>query len=123
MNRMHGSGYRAALRAVLFLGLCLCHAGWLLALPQQSRPVTAPSAKPSATGDEELSATRDQLFQLLRLSPKLTSVVARDPSLLANQDYVTHNNPELAQFLQQHPEIARNPEFRLFLGEKKCWCT
>jgi hypothetical protein len=74
------------------------------------------SATPAATpiSDEDASAVRQQLFRLLRLSPKLTSVIARDPDLLANQEYVSHNNPALAQFLQQHPEVSRNPEFYLF---------
>lgn len=96
----------AALLVVLF------HTGWM-AGQQPRTPAASPSATP-AISDEQLSATREQLFKLLRLSPKLTSVVARDPSLLGNQDYVNRNNPELGQFLQQHPEIARNPDFYLF---------
>ncbi len=77
----------------------------------------AAKAQPVATAplsDQELAATQDQLIQLLRMSPTLTSVVARDPSLLADQEYVSRNNPQLAQFLVQHPEIARNPEYYLF---------
>jgi hypothetical protein len=57
---------------------------------------------------------QEQLLKLLRLSPTLTTVVARDPSLLADQPYVQRNNPELAQFLTAHPDIAQNPEFYLF---------
>ncbi len=99
----------------ILLSLALFSPGWMAARPQQPRSATsAPSSAPAPVSDEELSATREQLFKLLRLSPKLTSVVARDPALLGNQEYVTHNNPELAQFIQQHPEIARNPEFYLF---------
>jgi hypothetical protein len=64
--------------------------------------------------DQELAATQEQLMRLLRTSPTLTTVVAHDPSLLSDQEYVTRNNPQLAQFLVQHPEIARNPEFYLF---------
>jgi hypothetical protein len=41
-------------------------------------------------------------------------VVSHDPSLLSNQDYVAHNNPQLAAFLAEHPEVARNPEYYLF---------
>jgi hypothetical protein len=67
-----------------------------------------------APTDKELTATRVELLKLLRMSPTLTTVVAHDPSLLANQDYVARNNPQLAQFLAAHPEIARNPEFYLF---------
>ena len=68
----------------------------------------------SPTSDRDLAELREQLLSLLRMSPTLTEVVASDPSLLANQDYVTRNNPELEKFLQNHPEVARNPEFYLF---------
>jgi hypothetical protein len=68
----------------------------------------------AAPTERDVAATQTQLIKLLRLSPKLTSVVARDPSLLSNQDYIAQNNPELAAFLAAHPEIARNPDFYLF---------
>jgi len=78
-----------------------------------ARPTTP--AMPSAPASEQdLAATQDQLIKLLRISPTLTSVLEHDPSLLSNQDYVQHNNPELARFLVSHPEITRNPEFYLF---------
>jgi hypothetical protein len=84
----------------------------------ETRPVApvkpaAPVAAP-APPEKDFAATQVQLINLLRLSPTLTSVVAHDPSLLANQEYVSRNNPQLAQFLASHPEIARNPEFYLF---------
>ena len=85
--------------------------------PAQERPVTSLSSAPGAApavSDSELISTQDQLIKLLRLSPTLTTVVEHDPSLLANQDYVNRNNPQLAQFLVSHPEVARNPEFYLF---------
>jgi len=68
----------------------------------------------SVASEQDFASTQEQLIKLLRLSPTLTTVVSHDPSLLANQEYVSHNNPELAQFLTSHPEIARNPEFYLF---------
>jgi hypothetical protein len=34
--------------------------------------------------------------------------------LLADQAYVSRNNPELAQFLAAHPYVAQNPDFYLF---------
>ena len=37
-----------------------------------------------------------------------------DPTLLADQEYVNRSNPQLAQFLTQHPEVTRNPDFYLF---------
>ena len=84
----------------------------------QTRPTSpaismAPTAAPVST-EKDFVATQEQLIKLLRLSPTLTSVVAHDPSLLANQEYVNRNNPQLAQFLASHPEIARNPDFYLF---------
>jgi hypothetical protein len=96
--------------APLVILLGLIGVGWSPA-HAQTRPAT-PAATP--VSDESASVVRQELFKLLRLSPKLTSVIARDPDLLANQEYVSHNNPELAQFLQQHPEVIRNPEFYLF---------
>jgi hypothetical protein len=81
-----------------------------------TRPTAAAQApvETAAVSDRDLAATQEELIKLLRLSPTLTTVVARDPSLLANQDYVSRNNPQLAQFLATHPEIARNPDFYLF---------
>jgi hypothetical protein len=73
-----------------------------------------PPAATAPVSDQDLLATQEQLIKLLRMSPTLTSVVASDPSLLSNQDYVSRNNPQLAQFLASHPEVARNPEFYLF---------
>lgn len=75
----------------------------------KTQPVTA-----APISDQELAATQEQLMQLLRTSPTLTQVVARDPSLLSDQEYVSRNNPQLAQFLVAHPEVARNPEYYLF---------
>jgi hypothetical protein len=78
----------------------------------QTKPA-APAATP-ALSDSDVAATQDQLLKLLRFSPVLTTVVSHDPSLLADQEYVSRNNPELAQFLVSHPDVARNPEFYLF---------
>jgi len=72
---------------------------------------TAPAGPVS---DRDLEATQKELIRLLKLSPTLTTVVAHDPTLLSNQDYVSRNNPQLAEFLTAHPEVARNPEFYLF---------
>jgi hypothetical protein len=78
-----------------------------------ARPAVAAATVP-VVSEKDFSVTQQELIRLLRLSPTLTTVVAHDPSLLANQDYVSRNNPQLAQFLAAHPEIARNPEFYLF---------
>lgn len=81
-----------------------------------SRNPQAPPASLVAPvpNDKEVAATQRQLIELLRISPTLTTVVARDPSLLSDQDYVSRNNPQLAAFLVAHPEVARNPDFYLF---------
>jgi hypothetical protein len=80
-----------------------------------ARPtLPAQAANAPVPAEKDLAITQDELIKLLRLSPTLTTVVAHDPSLLANQDYVSRNNPQLARFLASHPEIVRNPEFYLF---------
>ena len=80
--------------------------------PRPGQPATA--ANPPQMSEKDLAALQDQLLQELRVSPTLAEVIARDPSLLSNADYVNRNNPELGKFLQTHPEIAKNPDFYLF---------
>lgn len=69
---------------------------------------------PPRISEKDFATLQDQLLQLVRVSPTLAEVVTRDPSLLSNKEYVTRNNPELAHFLEEHPEIAQNPDFYLF---------
>jgi len=64
--------------------------------------------------DKDAPETQEQLLKLLRTSPNFTMAVSADPSLLADQPYVSRSNPELAQFLVTHPDVARNPEYYLF---------
>ena len=101
----------AAVVATMFLAI----AGAGSAVGQTPAPAAA--AAPAAEGTTEakdLGATQAKLMSLLRVSPTLAEVVSSDPALLANQEYVSRSNPELAQFLQLHPEIGRNPAFYLF---------
>ena len=105
---------RAVSRLLIVLLMVLSGTRVVLA---QSRTAPAPAAAApvtSAPSAEELSATREQLLELLRMSPTLTHVVEVDPSVLSDQDYVARTNPQLAQFLAQHPEVSRNPDFFLF---------
>jgi len=74
----------------------------------------APATVPTPPSNEDLANIREQLLALLRMSPTLTHVLETDPTLLADQDYVSRANPQLAQFLTQHPEVTRNPDFYLF---------
>src|SRR5215813_3531739 len=112
MHRNRHFFARVAALALLFV------APWLPA--QTSRPApSAPTTTYTTISEADLDSTRDKLFNILRLSPKLTAVLSRDPSLLSDQEYVTRNNPQLAVFLQQHPDIARNPEFYLFADQSR----
>lgn len=77
------------------------------------RPETA-VANSIQLSDKDVAALQDQLLQLLRVTPTLAEVVARDPSLLSNAEYVSRTNPQLERFLQAHPQIAHNPDYYLF---------
>ena len=80
--------------------------------PPQVQVQQAPQVVFRETGDA--NATRMRLHQLLREHPPAVGeVLQRDPSLMNRPDYLTPY-PALAAFLQQHPEIARNPSY--FLG-------
>jgi len=80
----------------------------------QAPRAAQPTPNPAEMSERDVAALQDQLLQMLRVSPTLAEVVARDPSLLSNQEYVNRNNPALGRFLQAHPEIAQNPDFYLF---------
>lgn len=109
---------RATLRTSIPLSALLASALLLSSAPAafaQPKPISTPIAVPAAPpSDEELAAVREQLIALLRMSPTLTQVVETDPTLLADQEYVSRTNPQLAQFLAQHPEVSRNADFYLF---------
>ncbi len=103
----------AALLLVLSAGEVNSQARQAAPAVPAAQAAPAPMARPVAT-DKELADMREQLIKLLRMSPTLTMVVARDPSLLSDQEYVRRNNPQLAEFLVEHPEVASNPNFYLF---------
>jgi len=102
-------------KSISSIGLILLLLSGLNVANSQPAAAVSRGATANSVGTErDLTETREQLFSLLRMSPTLTEVVRRDPSLLADQEYVTRNNPELGKFLQDHPEIVRNPDFYLF---------
>src|ERR1700685_2258895 len=80
----------------------------------QTQTHTAAAPAVQVPSERDVADVQTELLHLLRLSPTLTAAVAADPSLLADQQYVARSNPELAQFMASHPDIARNPEFYLF---------
>jgi hypothetical protein len=102
-------GFMALVLATVASLLLLCHS----AAGQGPRAPQSPTAA-TPVSEKDVADLQDQLLKLLRLSPTLAEVVARDPSLLSNADYVNRNNPELEHFLQAHQEIERNPDFYLF---------
>ena len=54
---------------------------------------------------------REQLQQIMRsYPPQVGEILRRDPSLLNRPDYIAPY-PLLVAFLQQHPEILRNPSY------------
>src|ERR1700722_8505398 len=75
---------------------------------------TAATPAVQVPSEKDVADAQEQFLHLLRLSPTMTAAVSADPSLLADQQYVARSNPELAQFMVSHPDIARNPEFYLF---------
>jgi len=76
----------------------------------------AQTQRPAAGVDQpDAQHTRDELNALLEhYPPALHSVLALDPSLMANASYMSAY-PALASFISQHPEISRNPAF--YIGE------
>jgi hypothetical protein len=122
IDRLPGGNIVKKYRWTLYIALyaILLSAPGVRSTFAQSKPSPAVEKVPAAmTGfspanEAELDSVREQLFKFLRMSPKLTSAISLDPTLLSYQEYVNKNNPELAGFLQSHPEIARNPEFYLF---------
>lgn len=72
---------------------------------------TAAEAPVRVVEQPDAQRTRQELSELLqRYPPSLRNVLALDHSLLANQTYLA-TYPALANFLNTHPEIARNPSF------------
>jgi hypothetical protein len=103
-------------------------AATLLTSPGEAaqRSVTPSSGRPAVelgqtgtvpvprTEETDAPQTRERLESLLeKYPPALGAVVKLDPSLLANQAYLSPY-PALAAFLAQHPEIAHNPTYFLW---------
>src|SRR5262245_25457287 len=110
---------RVAARAVLIATCLMPASGMLLAqtpenprAPQRSPP---PQAQvPVYQDNPNAPETRQRLQELMRqYPPSVYEVLRADPTLLTRADYLAPY-PALIAFLQQHPEIARNPSY--FLG-------
>lgn len=100
--------------AVLFAAVTML-GGTTLSAQQPGTPAPAPIppavAPPIYQVQTDAHTVREQLHEILRqYPPSVGEVLRRDASLLARADYIAPY-PQLAGFLQQHPEIARNPGF------------
>lgn len=94
--------------------------------PVPSRPRTAPAA-PVVTvqpappvvlyqGQTNARDVQQQLREILdAYPPSLRQLIRLDPTLMQRDDFMAPY-PALAAFLQQHPEVARNPGF--YFGEQ-----
>jgi hypothetical protein len=81
----------------------------------QSTVTTARETTASAAPEERRSiqSVRQELSEILRLNPpQLATVLALDPNLLSNQEFLAAY-PELGRFVAAHPEIRKNPRFYL----------
>lgn len=60
-----------------------------------------------------IQSIRQEFSEMLRLNPpQLAAVLALDPNLLSNQEFLAAY-PELDRFVAAHPEIRKNPRFYL----------
>lgn len=77
--------------------------------------VAASAQDPRDTRTQGAERGREEFRTLLRdFPPAVRQVIAEDPALLANQEYLAPY-PALAGYLKQHPEVARNPGY--YVGE------
>jgi uncharacterized membrane protein YedE/YeeE len=85
-----------------------------VALPQPAAPqgpVAPQLQKQIPYQSMDAGQVRDQLQEILRMYPPGVGEVLRyDHSLLERADYLAPY-PNLVLFLQQHPEVKRNPQF------------
>ena len=82
------------------------------ATPAAPPPPAAPGATvPLYQAPVDAQTTREQLQEILRqYPPAVGEVLRRDNSLLHRPDYLAPY-PQLVAFIQQHPEVVRNPTF------------
>ena len=112
----------ARTRVAQFLGLAMLAAsagvlslspGWAQGPKAGGKVGSPPSIVPIEQPDAQ--RTRGELSELLQhYPPSLRGTLALDPGLLGNESYLAPY-PALASYLNNHPEIARNPSY--YLGE------
>ena len=81
------------------------------AAPQQAQTQTRSMA--DTVIDQNAEHVREQFMSILqKYSPALGQILRLDPSLMSREDYMAAY-PAAVAFLEQHPEIKRNPTFYL----------
>ncbi|HEU5022340.1 MAG TPA: hypothetical protein VFT60_10625 [Bryobacteraceae bacterium] len=84
------------------------------ASPALAQKATAPAAAPApiqSVEQPDADRVRQEFSDLLQhYPPSVRRVLREDPSLMAQQQYLS-TYPALAAFLNQHPEIPRNSSF------------
>jgi hypothetical protein len=102
-------------RVLATLAATLLSTAAMAAQPAPPAPPPPPAA-PGATvqlyqAPVDAHTTRQQLQEILRqYPPAVGEVLRRDNSLLNRPDYLAPY-PQLVAFMQQHPEVVRNPTF------------
>ena len=91
----------------------LCTLAWMMG-PSVARGQDAPppvAQSQVVVIDQNAGETRQMLREVLdQYPPTVPQVLALDPTLITNAGFLAPY-PQLAAFLAQHPEIARNPTY------------
>ncbi len=84
----------------------------LLAVPSVvSAQTTAQAPQTVVVDNRNAEETREALMEVLkRYPPSFSRMLKQDPGLMSNTQYMTPY-PAVVQFLQQHPDVARNPGY------------
>jgi hypothetical protein len=100
------------------MALCLNALLAPCAWPQPPGKSAAAVPAPVSADQPDAQRTRDDLSALLdRYPPNLRTVLALDPGLLANENYLG-TYPALLSFLHAHPEVSRNPAFYIGASDR-----
>jgi len=106
---MTSTRFRAAFAAIWLTAALVCPA----AEAQAQAPVTNQAQTAPPNFDQNAEQTRRQFYKVLdSYPPGLGRVMRLDPTLMNNSGYLA-SYPNVAAFLSQHPDIARNPGFYL----------
>ena len=102
---------RDLMRWVAGAAVVLTAGAWLSAAPVSAQARAA--AVQSIQGGQAAEETRREFRALLEQFPPALGVVLKsDPTLMTNTSYLA-TYPALAKYLNDHPDIARNPAYYL----------